>query len=331
VTVSERGSIGLRRDAASREGVPSVSVVIGTSGRRATLRDTVASILASEHIDVELIVVDQSTGSDGHFLDEFTGDERLTHVHSSTRGVSAARNVGIATAHNDLVLITDDDVTVGPNWAADFAGCLAGMSDVAVAFCDVEAAAHDQGAGFIPDHVVHCSRTIRSVFFKSRIEGIGAGMAVRRGAVRDFGGFDEMLGPGAPFRSSEDRDIATRALMHGWSVCTTAEASVTHHGFRTWDEGRALTRRDWFGIGATYAKQVKSLDVRIVPVLVHEVVFRGLILPVARALRGLPPRGLKQIVYFLRGFAAGLKTPVDRATSMYRPSQSLVVAVVDDR
>jgi len=268
--VSERGFVRLRRDSASRDCVPSVSVVVGTSGRRATLRDTVASVLASEHIDVELIVVDQRTGSDGHFLDEFAGDSRLTHVHSSTRGVSAARNVGIANAHNDLVLITDDDVTVGPNWAADFAGSLDGMSDVAVAFCDVEAAAHDHGAGFIPDHVVHRSRTIRSVFFKSRIEGIGAGMAVRRGAVREFGGFDEMLGPGAPFRSSEDRDIATRALMRGWSVCTTAAASVTHHGFRTWDEGRALSRRDWFGIGATYAKQVKTLDVRIVPVLIHE-------------------------------------------------------------
>ena len=198
-------------------------------------------------------------GGAADFLEEFAGDDRLTCIHSSTRGVSAARNVGIMTARNDLVLIIDDDVTVGPNWAADFARSLAGMNDVAVAFCAVEAAHHDESAGFIPDHLVHHSQTVRSVSFKSLIEGIGAGMAVRREAVLELGGFDETLGPGAPFRSGEDRDIAIRALMRGWSVCSTADASVTHHGFRTWDEGRQLTRRDWFGIGATYAKPVKTV------------------------------------------------------------------------
>ncbi len=312
------------------ENTLSVSVVIGTKGRRATLRDTVASLLASERIAIELIVVDQSAGGVTDLLDEFADDDRLTHIHSSTRGVSAARNVGIAAARNQLVFITDDDVTVGPTWAADFAESLAGRSDVAVAFCEVKAAHHDESAGFIPRHAVHRTRTIRSPLLKSLIEGIGAGMAVRRDAVLAFGGFDEMLGPGAPFRSGEDRDIALRALMHGWAVVTTAEASVTHHGFRTWYEGRALTRRDWFGIGATYAKLFKTLDVRIGPILIHEVVVRGVLQPLTRALRGLRPHGLKQIVHFLRGTAAGLRTPLDQTTGAYRPASGpvLTVAVV---
>ena len=272
-------------------------------------------------------MVDQRAGGAVDFLAEFAGDDRLTYVQSSTPGVSAARNVGIMSAHNDLVLIVDDDVTVGPDWAADFTMSLAGMDDVAVAFCAVEAAHHDESAGFIPDHVVHHSQTVRSVFFKSLIEGIGAGMAVRREAVLEFGGFDETLGPGAPFRAGEDRDIAIRALMRGWSICSIADASVTHHGFRTWDEGRQLTRRDWFGIGATYAKSVKTLNPRIVPVLIHDVVIRGLLQPMARGLQGLRPRGLKQIPYFLGGFWAGLRRPLNRTTCIYRPSKDLVLAV----
>jgi len=313
------GAFTPRSRPAPRESVPSVSVVIGTSGQRASLRDAVSSILASDRIAIELIVVDQDAGSAADLLAEFAGDDRLTYVKSSTPGVSAARNVGIVTARNDLVLIIDDDVTVAPNWAADFARSLAGMNHVAVAFCAVEAAHHDENVGFIPDHVVHHSQTVRSLFFQSLIGGIGAGMAVRRGAVLELGGFDETLGPGAPFRAGEDRDIAIRALMRGWSICSIADASVTHHGFRTWDEGRQLTRRDWFGIGATYAKSVKRLDPRIVPVIVHEVVIRGVLQPLGRGLQGLRPRGLKQIAYFLGGFWAGLRRPLDRTTCIYQP------------
>jgi GT2 family glycosyltransferase len=316
----EGGRITALPRAASGEQNAGVSVVIGTCGWRASIRDAVATILASQHVRIELIVVDQGPTGVADYLREFRGDDRLTHLHSSTRGVSAARNIGIATAHNELVLIVDDDVTVGPTWAADFSTALAGMSDIAVAFCGVEAASFDQRAGFIPQVLVRHSRTVRSLLFKSRVKGLGAGMAVRRDRVLELGGFDEMLGPGAPLRSNEDRDLAMRALTHGWSVLTTADASVTHHGFRTWDEGRELTRRDWFGIGATYAKSFKTLDLRIVPALMHEVVINGILHPLARLMRGRPPNGLKQIVYFVAGFSAGLKTPLDRETGVYHRS-----------
>src|SRR4029079_1375471 len=92
---------------------------------------------------------------------------------------------------------------------------------------------------------------------KSRARGMGAGMAVRRRAVLSLGGFDEQLGPGGRLRSGEARDLAARALVAGWWVLQIPDAYVVHHGFRTWVEGRSLTRRDWFGIGAAYAKQLK--------------------------------------------------------------------------
>ena len=295
-----------------------VSVVIGTSGR-SCLFDAVASVLASEGVVLDLIVVNQAPADREDPLAELAGDRRLRVVRSDTRGVSAARNLGISMARNELVLIIDDDVTVGPRWAADFTGVVLRNDRIGVAFCDVTAVTHDRSAGFVPDHIVHRSQIIRSIVFKSRIEGIGAGMAVRRDVAVRLGGFDEMLGPGAPFRASEDRDIAMRALQRGWLVLATDEASVTHHGFRSWDEGRAHSERDWFGIGATYAKQVKALDVRVVPVLVHEVIIRGVVYPLSRLLRGHRPRGLKQILHFSRGFVAGLTTPIDRRTRTYRP------------
>ena len=315
VLIDRRGA----RDASgARTGLTEVSVVIGTSGSRSSLADAVGSVLASDGVLVDLIVAGDRPAAASDLSDVLLDDPRLTYVESAVEGVSAARNVGIRHARNDVVLIIDDDVTVGPTWAADFAAAIIDLEDVAVAFCGVDAAPHDERRGFVPGHVVDRSRTIRSLVRKSQIGGIGAGMAVRRNAISEIGGFDEMLGPGAPFRASEDRDIAIRALMHGWAVHTTDATSVCHHGFRTWAEGRALTRRDWFGIGATYAKRARALDLRLVPALLHEVVYRGLLQPLGRVLRGQPPHGLKQVLYFSRGFAAGLRTPIDRATGLYR-------------
>jgi len=93
---------------------------------------------------------------------------------------------------------------------------------------------------------------------------------------------------------------------------------VTHNGFRTWDEGAALTSRDWFGIGAAYAKQLRVGDLRIVPVLAHEVLYYGFIVPVFRSISGRRRTGLRRMGYFVSGVFAGLRTPLDHDSMLYR-------------
>jgi hypothetical protein len=194
---------------------------------------------------------------------------------------------------------------------------MAPLERVAVGFCRVDAAAHDVTKGFIPDHEVERPVLVRSLLSKSRTRGIGAGMAVRRDAVLALGGFDEELGPGAPLRSGEDRDLAARALTAGWRVYQTPDAMVVHHGFRTWAEGRELTRRDWYGIGAAYAKQVKAGHLAVFVVLAHEVVYMGFVKPALLALRGRGSIGIRRVVYFLDGFRRGLCTPIDHRTVLF--------------
>ncbi len=48
-----------------------------------------------------------------------------------------------------------------------------------------------------------------------------------------------------------------RALLFGHEVYETDAVAVLHYGFRTSAE-RALSRRNWVGIGAAYAKPVKG-------------------------------------------------------------------------
>jgi GT2 family glycosyltransferase len=188
---------------------------------------------------------------------------------------------------------------------------------VAVAFCRVEPGPHDPELGFIPDHLVDRPVLVRSLLSKSRARGIGAGMAVRRDVAVALGGFDQALGPGGPLRSGEDRDLAARALLRGWWLFQTPDAIVIHHGFRTWAEGRSLARRDWYGIGAAYVKQVKCGNLGILPVIAHEVIYFGLAKPLFLLLIGRRRNGLRRIGYFGAGFVRGLQTPVDSATMLY--------------
>ena len=87
-----------------------VTVVIPTHNRRALLARTLHSVLAQRHVDLAVVVVDDG-GSDGtaKALDDLN-DTRVTVVrHDRPRGVSAARNSGIAKAVTPWLAFVDDD------------------------------------------------------------------------------------------------------------------------------------------------------------------------------------------------------------------------------
>jgi glycosyltransferase involved in cell wall biosynthesis len=93
-----------------------VTVVIPTHNRRALLTRTLHSVLAQRDVDTAVVVVDDG-GSDGtaqavRDLD----DSRVVVVrHDRPRGVSAARNSGIATAVTPWLAFVDDDDLWAPS------------------------------------------------------------------------------------------------------------------------------------------------------------------------------------------------------------------------
>ena len=87
---------------------PAVSVIIPTYNRGWILREAIDSVLAQDFAEYELIVVDDgSTDDTGKILDSY-GREIIT-LRQSNRGVSAARNRGIAESRAHLVAFLDSD------------------------------------------------------------------------------------------------------------------------------------------------------------------------------------------------------------------------------
>lgn len=95
---------------------PTVSVVIPTHNRRRLLRTTLTSVLDQEAVDLQVIVVDDGSQDGTEAMVRAIGDSRLEVIrHPVARGVSAARNAGIAAAEGAWVALLDDDDVWAPS------------------------------------------------------------------------------------------------------------------------------------------------------------------------------------------------------------------------
>jgi glycosyltransferase involved in cell wall biosynthesis len=97
---------------------PDVSVVVPTHNRRDLLTATLRTIVLQRDVDLEVIVVDDGSRDSGMAAQAIAevADDRVVLVRNPVpRGVSAARNRGIATARGVWVAFCDDDDL----WAPD--------------------------------------------------------------------------------------------------------------------------------------------------------------------------------------------------------------------
>lgn len=294
-----------------------VSALVCTRNRPAPIAKAVPLLLDSDG-DFELLVIDQSDGPETEqALAPFRGNPRLVYHRSSTRGKGYALNEGLKLAKAPIVVCTDDDVWVPRNWAAQMARILDAHPDAAIVFCNVVPVPHDRAAGYVPAFERTTDRLLTSITDVRKGVGLGAAMALRRDFALSVGGFDESFGPGGRFPSADEWDISMRALLKGWSVYETPELAVVHDGFRSFADGRQHATRDWIALGAVCAKPVRAGHFRALVVPAWFFTEFALVPPILDAIRLQKPRGLSRIVAFVRGFAAGLRTRVDRETLHY--------------
>jgi CDP-glycerol glycerophosphotransferase len=104
-----------RRTAESKRSL--VSVVVPVYNVAGYLPECLDSLLASEHPDLEIVVVDDgSTDGSGTVADSYAAREsRIRVVHTANRGLGAARNEGLRHVSGDYVAFADSDDVVPPS------------------------------------------------------------------------------------------------------------------------------------------------------------------------------------------------------------------------
>lgn len=298
---------------------PSITALVCTRNRGASVAHTVRGMMANDHPDFEVHVIDQSSDDESESaLAEWRSDPRFHYTRSTTQGLARARNIGFRRARTGIVAMTDDDCRVPSDWLRRMAAAFAtgDRGDrIGVVFGNVVAAPHDRAKGFISAYHRKALFVAHGVRDKPKVEGIGACMGVRTDIWAALGGFDGMLGAGSKFKSADDTDFAIRALLAGYAICETPEVHVVHHGFRTWSEGSELIGGYLFGIGAMLAKHIRCRHwpvLHVVRALARRWMFQR---PVVEF--GFTPSRSLRLSGFVQGFIAGAVAPIDRRTAQF--------------
>lgn len=307
----------LSTDAALTDPLPgSVTVAICTRNRGASISETIRTILANPE-DFELLIIDQSDDDETKIaVEHFSADSRLRYERTQTRGIWISRALAVSNARGFHVLFTDDDCSVPVDWVRQMLSAFESDKRIAMVFCNVLPAEYDRSAGFVPTYERPGERLVTSAFGKCRARGIGAGMAVRRDFALGVGSFDPVFGTYFPGIVGEEGDLALRLVLNGFAVFETDRTAVVHDGFRTWAQGRDLTRRNFPGIGLAYSKPIRCGHHSAWAVVLWEGVVVALLQPLRALFRGRRPH-LRGFFGFWSGFVRGFRYPVDCRSMNY--------------
>lgn len=195
---------------------PVFSLILATVHRTEEVRAFLASLLVQSSVGrLEVIVVDQNTDARlAPILAEYQGRLSIVHLRSE-RGLSRARNVGLAQARGSFVAFPDDDCIYPPGVLArvlEFFENFPYIDGVSGIVKDLE------GIAPVASRWASSPGTITAKNHWTRLVSIS--LFFRRHVVVSVGSFDESLGvgSGSPFGSGEESDFVLNALKQGFKL-----------------------------------------------------------------------------------------------------------------
>ncbi len=228
---------------------PLFSLIVATVGRTDPLERFFASLHAQKNRSFEVIVVDQNEDPRLAPIIESHWREMPIVWVASRRGLSRARNVGLALARGQVVAIPDDDCWYQRDCLERVATLLRqaperdGVTGVAADLdgTRVGSAQWDSEAGPLNRSNVWrrgCSTTI----------------FLRRSAMERTGQFDETLGAGSgtPYGAAEETDYLLRALQQGCKVWYDPDLVIHHEQSVSTFDAQASERAFRYGMGIGY-------------------------------------------------------------------------------
>jgi GT2 family glycosyltransferase/2-polyprenyl-3-methyl-5-hydroxy-6-metoxy-1,4-benzoquinol methylase/tetratricopeptide (TPR) repeat protein len=146
VWVAQRAAADIRVQRQAVNRAPMVSVIIPTHNRPDRLRTALASVIAQEYRDFQIIVVNDGATPVESVIAAFNHDGRITLInHDRNKGLAASRNTGLRQATGKYVCYLDDDDRFLPDHLRTLVTQLE-TGDCKVAYTDAWRV-HEQTAG----------------------------------------------------------------------------------------------------------------------------------------------------------------------------------------
>jgi GT2 family glycosyltransferase len=226
-----------------------ICVAIATCGRPAELARCLAGLAGGGGRPGEVLVVDQAPSEAARKVVEGSGLAEARYIPQERRGLSASRNLALASARLPLLAVTDDDCVPAPGWVDALGAALARPPAPAA----VTGSIHPLGDGAPGLYAISLRQSPIPVDHVGRVlpwaAGSGANFAASRDVLHALGGWDERLGTGSPGKAAEDADLLHRLLRSG-HVVRYEPAAIVRHEWQT-RERRLATRWSYgYGVGA---------------------------------------------------------------------------------
>lgn len=209
-----------------------LSIIVATGSGADVLAPTLRSITANvfpADWEVELLVVESGGPHGTETILRALAPSRLQLrcLQEPLRGKSRALNLALSEARGEIVLFTDDDVLVPPDWIERLSAPIrAGTAGGVVGW--VEMAPHLRRPWMQRLHRAWLASTADYLDPKDPSELIGANMAVQMSALRAAGGFDPELGPGVT-NGGEESLLSWQLRRAGHRLVALPEVLVEHH------------------------------------------------------------------------------------------------------
>jgi len=200
--------------------LPMVSVVVCSYNGARTLRDCLNSLQKLHYPNYEIIFVDDGSKDD---TQEIMRDfPRVRNIVQVNKGLSVARNVGIAAAKGSVVAFTDSDCMVDCDWLYFLVHALLSADFAAVGGPNISPPATDWiqatvgAAPGSPSHVLLTDTIAEHV--------PGCNMAYHKWVLEELGGFDP-----AYRKAGDDVDVCWRLMQLGYVIGFSPAAVVWHY------------------------------------------------------------------------------------------------------
>jgi GT2 family glycosyltransferase len=303
-----------------------VDIVISTCDRGERIGATIQSIQASAYRAFTLWVLDQSADdlTQQTVAPYAANDVRIRYLRVPNQGGAATRNYGASLGSASVILFTNDDCLVDPGWVGAMRTELQDERLWMVFGRVLPGLNLEQTRSRAGTILALKQSPAWELYGHDRLNlgfGHGHNLGVSRTAFQRLGGFDECLGPGAPFCSWDDLDIGYRAMRQGGYLAYAPAPLIYHYHWQNW-QGVARSYRSYgLGAGASAAKYMRCGDLAAGLILLRWVWYHGLRMIMAGAAHRQPGRvltGLGQLVEPWRGFKRGLQHPLERQQLLFR-------------
>lgn len=211
-------------------GAPRIAYVLPTRDRPATLARTIAALERLPRHDAQVIVVDNASAHPPRLPVELRNGLPVTLLTRDRNEGAAARNAGVLASDDscEWVVMLDDDSH--PLDAGLFGALREAPADAGAVQSEIFLPPNDPAPGAA--HTTrHEAGGLPEVF-------IGCGVALRRGAFIDAGGYDPSFNYYA-----EEYDLSAKLLLAGWRVTIDRRFRVLHEKTRAGRDMGVILRR----------------------------------------------------------------------------------------